>query len=116
MFSGTENATKVFGTNSLIFFTAYLAVYRRVWPCMAVYGCVALCVDLLVWLYHLQYCGLISPFLAVMDPNSFGLVHKPRWPCKTLKDNNNIKSFVGPWNVCLKSTKKTMMFQISDLM
>ena len=42
----------------------------RLWPCMMLCGLVwsfvAMCTDL-------QYCGIISPFLAVIDPKSFGL-------------------------------------------
>ena len=49
-----------------------VAVYGRVWPFMAVYG--------LVWSFYglkwhfVVFIGRILSFLAVIDPNSFGLV------------------------------------------
>ena len=57
---------------------SYMAFYGLIWPCMVLYG--------LVWFYMAFYglswqnidliglVSLVSSFLAVIDPNSFGLV------------------------------------------
>ena len=56
----------------------------RVWSCVALglglYGLMWLCMIFcgLVWsciaISFVAFCGIISPFLVVIDPNSFGLV------------------------------------------
>ena len=53
-----------------------MAVFGRVWPCMAVYGRDWPCMVFFDLVWFLYTCGLISPFFAVIDPNSFGLVYQ----------------------------------------
>ena len=43
----------------------YVALCGLMWPCVALCG--------LIW-SHMVFYGRISSFLAVIDPNSFGLV------------------------------------------
>ena len=76
----------------LPFVTNIIVLYGRMWPCMAVCGLLWSCLCRLVVLYGLfnfhglvwhfygrlwqnvDFIGLVSSFLAVIDPNSFGLV------------------------------------------
>ena len=53
------------------------ALYGLVWPCMALYGLKRHC---------MVFYRRISSFLAVMDPNSFGLVLPSRGLVVLLKD------------------------------
>ena len=52
-----------------------VALYGRVWPCMILSNLVWCLVALYGFIICIKYCGLISPFLAVIDPNSFVLVN-----------------------------------------
>ena len=52
-----------------------MALYGIVWHCMALYG--------LKWNFMVLY-GRLSSFLAVIDPNSFGLVYRAHSVFKTM--------------------------------
>ena len=47
-----------------------MGLHGFTWPCMALHGFSGL----LWYCVAMSYCGIISPFLAVIDSNSFGLV------------------------------------------
>ena len=47
-----------------IFVALYVIELLCLWPCVALSGLILRCI---IFCGHLQYCGFISPFLAVID-------------------------------------------------